>query len=163
MPNEGPLSIRQTIKRIRQFPKELAGVIKPLDDKMLTVQVREDGWTIRQLVHHIADSHVNIFCRMRFVLTEVKTEIKPYNQDAWAALGDAQDGPVEDSLLLIKAVHNRSASLLEHIDESLFEKKAHHPEVGEVNLEYFVRALIFHGQHHLRKIRETIRREEAMQ
>lgn len=156
MTNVGPLSLAQLSRRIREFPVIFSDLVKGMDEKTLALPIRENGWTIRQMIHHIADSHVNLYCRMRFILTEDDATVKPYDQNAWAELGDARDGDIRDSLQLVEAIHNRSAALLDSITPEQLDKKGHHPEVGQVTVEYFARALIFHGKHHLRKINEAL-------
>ena len=99
--------IKQWIADVENLPAELSSLIKNLDENQLNLRYRQGGWTIRQVVHHIADSHLNSFMRFKLTLTEESPMIKPYDQDAWAELPDALIAPVGDSLKIIEGIHHR--------------------------------------------------------
>lgn len=142
---------RTLIDDIRSLPDMLAGSIAGLSDEQLDTPYREGGWTVRQVVHHIADSHLNGYARMKLIVTEEHPTLKPYDQDEWAALQDSRLDPVL-SLDILRGLHERWRVLLEHIPEESWDRTAFHPEDGEVSLEGLLNVYAGHGQHHVRQI-----------
>jgi len=115
----------------------------------LDVPYREGGWTARQVVHHLADSHLNSYARFRLALTEERPTIKPYDEKRWADLPDARLGPVEPSLLLIDGLHTRWVELLRSMTPADFERVFIHPDRGEMTLDHTARLYGWHCRHHL--------------
>ena len=144
-----PTERRQKIDGIRRLPAALETAVKGLNDRQLDTPYRPGGWTIRQVVHHLADSHVNAFVRMKLILTEEKPRLKPYNQDAWANLPDANAMPVQSSLAILKGLHERWCTLLESVPEEAWSRTAIHPERGEVLLEGQLITYASHGEKHV--------------
>ena len=134
---------------IRKLPGEIEAAVRGLDDRQLDTPYREGGWTVRQVVHHLADSHMNAFVRLKLIVTEDKPVLKPYDQNAWAKLIDAQKLPIGSSLAMLKGLHERWAALLESLPEQAFSRTAHHPERGEITLESQLVTYANHGVKHV--------------
>ncbi len=142
------------IAEIERLPNDLAELVNALNSRQLETSYREGAWTVRQIVHHIADSHMNSYIRFRWAITENEPTIKAYDENDWAKLVDAKNAPVELSLDLIKALHARWVWFLSELDANDYNKSFVHPESGEVvslrqNLAYYA----WHGQHHLAHIK----------
>ncbi|MEZ5307600.1 MAG: putative metal-dependent hydrolase [Pyrinomonadaceae bacterium] len=133
---------------IEILPRSLRAVFANLSDEHLETPYREGGWTARQVIHHIADSHINSFVRFSLALTEETPEIRPYAEDKWAELPDHAMDP-EVSLGLIEGIHARWVGLLRSISIDQFERKLVHPESGIWNLNGFIALYAWHGKHHL--------------
>lgn len=141
--------IPDAIATIAALPAQLKDAIRRLGDARMETRYREGGWTARQVIHHLADSHLNSFVRFRVALTEDCPEIKTYNEKSWAELSDARGGPVEDSVLLIEGLHNRWVRLLESMTPADFERNVRHPERGLMSLAQLTRLYAWHCRHHL--------------
>jgi len=123
-----------------------------LNEAQLDTPYGPGKWTVRQVVHHLADGHLNAFARFKLIMTEDHPTIKPYNQDLWAELADTVATPVEPSLQIIRGVHNRWGRLLRSIPESSWSRSAHHSERGEVTLESLLAIYGEHGEKHVGQI-----------
>lgn len=134
------------IHEIRSLPAEFRAAAKAAQ---LDRQYREGGWTGRQLVHHVADSHMNAYIRFKLALTEDGPLIKPYNEARWAELADTAKTDVEVSLALLDNLHIRWVNLLESITEPEWQRTFRHPEIGEIDLSYALGLYAWHGLHHL--------------
>ncbi len=143
----------QQIADLAAAPAALAAAVDGLTDDQLDTPFRPGGWTLRQVVHHTADSHMHAYARMRFVLAEEHPTLKPYDQDRWAAFPDAAAGPVGPSLTLLAGLHARWTLLLEALPEDAWSRAAHHPEKGEVVLSDMLAYYARHGLHHAEQIR----------
>lgn len=139
------------IATIGRLPDRLDAVARNLSEEELGTSYREGGWTRRQVIHHVADSHMNAYIRMRLVVTEDHPTLKPYDQDRWAELSDS-GLPIDPSLRLIRGLHERWVAMLESLPEEAFERTAHHPEDGEVSLNSLLHSYARHGEHHVRQI-----------
>jgi uncharacterized damage-inducible protein DinB len=135
------------IQTLRLLPERLRAAVAGLNDTQLETPYREGGWTVRQVVHHLADSHANGYIRCKVALTEDWPIIKPYHEAAWAELADSKL-PIEISLVLIEALHARWATLLESLSEEDFQKGYKHPEDGRVNLAKALAIYDWHSRHH---------------
>ncbi len=141
------------INEIEELPAKLQKVISELNENQLDTPYRPGGWTVRQVVHHLADSHVNSFCRFRLALTESTPAIKPYFEDRWAELIDARTAPVELSINLLTALHARWVILLRSLTSAEFSKTFYHPEhEKEFRLDVNIGIYAWHGKHHLAHI-----------
>ena len=144
---------------IIDLPKGLAAAVKGLSDNQLDTPYRPGGWTVRQTVHHIADSHLNSVIRFKLALTEDATPtITPYQEDRWAELGDSKL-PVDASLKMIDGIHTRWQGLLASMSEDDYQKKFIHPESGEWTLERTLGLYAWHSKHHtahITKLRERM-------
>ena len=143
---------RDWIARIDSLPTDLQAATRALSAKQLDTPYRPGGWTMRQVVHHIADSHMNAVVRFRLALTEDAPVIKPYREDFWAELPDAKTEDVTVSLALLEALHRRWTALLRQMTESQFERTYRHPEVGEMKLFQVLALYAWHSNHHLAHI-----------
>jgi uncharacterized damage-inducible protein DinB len=133
---------------IAQTPALLRKAVAGLTDAQLDTPYREGGWTVRQVIHHVADSHMHSYARFRFALTETSPTIKPYDEGAWAELPDAKTAPVEVSLALLDALHHRWMILLRSLDSAGMAKVFVHPERGPVPLVDAIALYAWHGRHH---------------
>lgn len=140
------------IGEIAVAPEKLKEAVSGLNDEQLNTPYRHDGWTIRQVVHHIPDSHLNAFARMKFALTENKPTIKAYDEKEWAKLEDYYQTPIEVSLNLLEALHKRWIILLQSINEGDFKKELYHPELGLISIDFLVAQYAWHGKHHISHI-----------
>src|SRR5687767_11378979 len=126
---------RRFLSDIAQTPQRLADAVAGLNKEQLDTPYRPEGWTIRQVAHHLPDSHLNAYTRFRLALTEEEPTIRPYHEDRWAELSDARNAPVEYSLELLVSLHRRWVYLLESLSETDWTKVFHHPELGPVTLD----------------------------
>jgi hypothetical protein len=144
---------RQTaIESVVAAPRHLRDAVHGLDEAQLDTPYRPDGWTARQVVHHVPDSHMNAFIRLKLALTEDTPTIKPYDQTAWAHLEDARSTPIETSLTLLDCVHDRWARVLRAMSPSDFARELNHPENGIMNLDQLLAMYEWHGRHHVAHI-----------
>ena len=150
LPNRAltPDERRTLIDQITAAPSELRSATRKLDKKGLDTPYREGGWTARQVVHHVADSHMNAYIRFKLALTEDKPTIKAYDEAKWAVLPDVAAVPVETSLTLLEAVHERFVSLLQSMSDSDFRRELNHPEHGLRTLDQMLALYAWHGRHH---------------
>jgi uncharacterized damage-inducible protein DinB len=142
------------IQEIASTPQKLRAAVAGLNDTQLETAYREGGWTVRQLVHHVADSHMNSYVRWRLALTETEPTIKPYEESAWANLEDAAHAPIDVSLRLIDALHERWVRLLHSLEPVEFARTFRHPEHGVRTLDWMLFLYEWHGQHHTAHITE---------
>jgi len=148
------------IDAIRQLPHKLRAVAESLSEAQLEQPYRPGGWTARQLIHHVADSHINAYIRFKLILTEDKPAIKPYNEKAWAELSDTKHTPVEASLRILEGVHDRWAKLLENIEGEAWQRCGFHPERRrEVSLSEFLALYGWHSRHHLEHLKLVLKTE----
>jgi len=140
------------IEQIDALPALLRSAVEGMSDEKLHSSYRPGGWTLKQVVHHIADSHMNGYIRFRLALTEDCPPVKPYDEETWAQLDDAAHMPVEVSLQLIEALHQRWVWLLRSLDEVQFDARFHHPVNGDVSLRTTTALYAWHGNHHLAHI-----------
>lgn len=135
------------IQQIAATPALYRVAVRGLDDAQLDTPYRPGGWTVRQTVHHVADSHMNSYIRLRLALTEKEPAISPYDQAAWARLADSL-APPEISLQLIENLHARWVLVLESMSDADFARTFRHPEIGLVRLDTNLALYAWHGRHH---------------
>jgi hypothetical protein len=135
------------IQTLRLLPERLRAAVAGLSDAQLDTPYREDGWTVRQVVHHLGDSHANAYVRFKLALTEDWPTIKPYDEAAWAKLPDSPASP-SDSLGFVEALHGRWVALLESLTDDDFRKGYNHPERGHANLAMVLAMYDWHSRHH---------------
>lgn len=150
--NINKTSIDNWIKEIESLPQRLTDAVKGLKLDQLRTPYRPDGWTVQQVVHHIADSHMNSYIRFKLALTEDNPMIKPYDEKLWAELPDSKLTDVSVSLDLIKALHKRWAILLKQLSKEELDKEFLHPESGMKKLNETICHYAWHGMHHLAQI-----------
>jgi len=142
----------QLINQIEQAPAQLRQALAGLTEEQVDTPYRPGGWTVRQVVHHLPDSHINLYVRFRLALTEEEPTIKPFNQERWAALEDARSAPVELSLSLLEPLHRRFVLLLRSLRTEDFARTFRHPEFGVVTLDRYLGMAAWHGRHHIAHI-----------
>jgi hypothetical protein len=148
---EGPTTPEQReelLNQIEQAPSRLRAAVKGLSDQQLDTPYRPEGWTVRQVAHHVPDSHLNAYIRYKLALTEDEPTIKPYAEDRWAQLADTQATPVEVSLAMLDSLHNRWVHLLRSLQPDDWKRAFRHPELGLVSLEKNLALYAWHGRHH---------------
>ncbi len=147
------------IRQIEETPAHLRAAVAGLADAQLDHPYRDGGWTVRQVVHHLADSHMNSYMRFKFAVTEDEPTIKPYNEKVWAELPDAAGGDLEMSLTLLEGLHRRWVIFLRSLTEAQFSRKFLHPEQGVVTVDRTLALYAWHGRHHvahITKLREQM-------
>ena len=147
------------ITRLAELPSELRNVVRGLDGGQLDTAYREGGWTVRQVVHHVADSHMNAVVRMKLALTEEWPTITAYEEKAWVRLHDAA-GPVEWSLELVESLHARWVMLLQSLVEAQWQRGYNHPENGRQSVDVATQLYAWHSRHHVAHILQLRQREE---
>ncbi len=138
----------ELIAQIAEAPAKLRAALKGLNEKQLDTPYREGGWSVRQVAHHLPDSHMNAYVRFKLALTEDFPTIKTYDQKLWAETADAK-GPVEPSVELLDSLHQRWVALLKSMSAADYKRKLNHPELGEVVLEKYLGMYAWHGRHHV--------------
>jgi uncharacterized damage-inducible protein DinB len=138
----------QAIAAIRDAPAALRAAVRGLDETQLNTPYRDGGWTVRQVVHHVPESHMNAYIRFKLALTEQNPTIKPYEEDAWAKLPDVSRTPIETSLDLLDRLHQRWVTLLELLAPDEFQRPLMHPDMGPITLDYLLQMYAWHGRHH---------------
>ena len=146
-----PEERRAAIMQMAQTPHALRAVVAGLIDEQLDTPYRPAGWTVRQLVHHLADAHMNGYMRFKLALTEDAPTIKPYDQERWAELQDSHL-PIEVSLVLMASLHSRWNALLQTIRPDDFSRTLNHPEHGVLTLDEILKLYAWHGRHHVAHI-----------
>ncbi|SDE73366.1 YfiT family bacillithiol transferase [Terriglobus roseus] len=145
-------AIEDALKTLQELPQQLRNAVKDLNDAQLATPYREGGWTVRQTVHHVADSHMNAYIRMKLALTENAPVIKTYEEALWAELSDGKNAPVEWSLQLLEALHARWVTMLRSLKDEQWQRTFAHPEHGPLNLQTAVLMYDWHSRHHLAHI-----------
>lgn len=154
-----PAHLGAWIADVEALPGQMRAAVAGLSDAQLDTPYRPGGWTLRQVVHHVPDSHLNCYVRFKWALTEAEPTIKPYDEGAWAELPDVAGTPVAVSLALLGAVHARWAVLLRSLTEADWGRRFVHPESGPTTLAEAVGSYAWHGRHHLAHIETTVERE----
>ncbi|HEV3219906.1 MAG TPA: putative metal-dependent hydrolase [Candidatus Acidoferrales bacterium] len=147
-----PEDRKRMIASLAETPAKLRAAVAGLDDKQLDMPYRHGGWTVRQVVHHVADSHMNAYIRFRFGVTEPDPTIKPYDENMWAKLFDARTAPVEGSLAIVDGMHQRWVILMREMREIDFMRSMIHPERGKMSLDDQLSLYEWHGRHHVAHI-----------
>ena len=160
---EGPLTESQkraSLDDIARAPANLRAAVKGLSDVQLDTAYRPGGWTVRQVVHHVPDSHLNSYVRFKLALTEDEPTIKPYAEDRWAELADTKSTPIEVSLTLLESLHDRWVRLLRSLTPEEWKRTFRHPELGAMTLEKTLALYAWHGRHHVTHITSLREREQ---
>jgi hypothetical protein len=146
------------LANIAALPPALHGAVRGLTDAQLDTPYRPGGWTVRQLVHHVADSHLNAYCRIKLALTEEDPTIRPYDEQRWAELPDSQL-PIDVSLTLLEATHARWSVILAALTPADFARPMQHPESGAQTVDSMIALYDWHGRHHTAHISSLRTRE----
>ncbi len=152
---EGPTTPEQKqaqLEHIAQAPGNLRAAVNGLSQQQLDTPYRPEGWTVRQVVHHVPESHMNAYIRFKLALTEDEPTIKPYEQQLWAELPDVKETPVEVSLAMMDSLHDRWVRVLQSITPGEWKRTFRHPEMGVVSLEKNLALYSWHGRHHIAQI-----------
>ena len=158
---DGPQTEEQKndlIDEIAQAPENLRAAVRGLSQQQLNTPYRDGGWTVRQVVHHVPDSHLNAYTRFKLALTEDAPTIKPYAEDRWAELADTKSTPIEVSLALLDSLHDRWVRLLRSLQVEDWKRSFRHPELGPVSLQKNLALYAWHGRHHVAHITELRKR-----
>jgi hypothetical protein len=143
---------RECIDAIAEAPARLAAAVAGLTPAQLDTPYRPGGWTVRQLVHHIADSHMNALGRFKLALTEDEPTIKTYDEARWAELADTKTPPIGPSLALLENLHTRWVVLLRSLTPADWPRKFRHPEWGPATVDFLLAQYAWHGRHHVAHI-----------
>jgi uncharacterized damage-inducible protein DinB len=154
-----PLDVTPTLRQqaigiLAEAPAQLRAAVAELSPTQLDTSYREGGWTLRQVVHHLPDSHVNAYIRHRLALTEEQPTIKPYDENQWAQLPDAKSAPIEVSLALMDALHDRWVRLWRSQTADQYGRVLVHPEHGPRTVDWLLFLYAWHGRHHVAHITE---------
>ncbi len=144
--------IHHAIDEIVEAPAKVRAAVEGLTPEQLDTPYRPGGWTVRQVVHHVPDSHLNSYCRFKLALTEEEPTIRAYHEDRWAELEEARTAPVEVSLALLESLHRRWVLMLKSLTPADFQRTFRHPEIGVVSLAQNVCLYAWHGRHHVAHI-----------
>lgn len=149
--------ITEWITVLELFPSKLKEIVLPLDEEKLNWKYRPGGWTIKQVVHHCADSHINSIVRFKLALTEDTPAVKPYLEEKWAELPDVDLCPVDSSIKILEGVHFRLTTLLKSLNEKELKKEFYHPEHGRnFSIEQNIGNYAWHSNHHLEHIKQAL-------
>ncbi len=150
--NVTPELRQKWIAEIAEAPARMRAAVEGLSPVQLDTPYREGGWTVRQVVHHVPDSHLNAYTRFKLALTEEVPTIKPYDEKRWSELDDARTAPTEISLALLDSLHRRWVLFLRSLEAGDFARTFKHPELGVLNLETLLALYAWHGRHHVAHI-----------
>lgn len=153
-----PSERKELIAQIHDYPAKLEALVGKYSQAQLDTPVRPGEWTIRQIVHHVADAHCNGYFRTKLILTETKPILKPYDQEAWAKLNDVRL-PVETSFLILRGLHERWTKTFDNLPEASWERVGVHLENGLMTLDKVLVSYVQHGETHLEQIRQLARSE----
>ena len=140
---------KQYLNDIEQTPAQLRAAVAGLSEQQLNTPYREGGWTVRQLAHHVPDSHMNAYIRFKLALTEEEPTIRPYMEDRWAELPESKQAPIEVSLALLDSLHQRWTMVLRNISDGDWKRTFRHPEMGLLSLDKTLALYAWHGRHHV--------------
>jgi DinB superfamily len=149
VPQIGDAERKEAIQHIADTPAKLKAALEGLTESQLDTPYREGGWTLRQVVHHLPDSHMNSYVRLRLALTENEPTIKPYEEQLWAELYDARNAPVAPSVQILESLHERWVMLLRSLKPADFSRTFRHPENGVRNIDWMLQLYSWHGRHHV--------------
>jgi len=159
---DGPLSEEQkntSLDEIARAPANLRAAVKGMSEAQLDTPYRPGGWTVRQVIHHVPDSHLNSYVRFKLALTEDEPTIKPYAEDRWAELADTKSTPIEVSLTMLESLHDRWVRLLRSLTLEEWKRTFRHPDLGPMTLEKTLALYAWHGRHHVAHITGLRERE----
>ena len=148
----------ELISQIAEAPARLAEAVQGLTDAQLDTPYRPEGWTVRQVTHHVPDSHMNAYIRIKLAVTEDNPPVKTYKEAEWANLSDARTMPVAPSLAILRSLHERWVGWMKTLPESAFARTAQHPDMGPMKVDDFLQLYAWHGRHHVAHVIELRKR-----
>jgi len=154
-----PAERAEAIAQIAETPKCMRDAVRGLSGGQLDIAYRPGGWTVRQVAHHVPDSHMNAYVRLKLALTENEPTVKPYEEGLWAQLPDSRETPVEVSLALLEFLHLRWDILLRALQPGDFARRLRHPALGVLTVDHVVHHYAWHGRHHVAHITSLRQRE----
>ena len=140
---------KQYLDDIEQTPARMRAAVRGLSDQQLNTAYRDGGWTVRQVAHHVPDSHMNAYIRFKLALTEDEPTIRPYMEDRWAELPESKQAPIDVSLALLDSLHQRWTMVLRNSPDADWKRTFRHPEMGLLSLEKTLALYAWHGKHHV--------------
>jgi hypothetical protein len=143
---------RSLIEQMAAAPARMREAVAGLTEAQLDTPYRQGGWTVRQVVHHVPDSHLNAYIRMKLALTEDGPTIKPYDEARWAQLDDSKTTPIETSLTMLSSLHDRMLRLIRSLKPDDFQRQLKHPESGAMTIDTLIALYAWHGRHHVAHI-----------
>jgi len=148
-----PALLADWIAQLEAFPQALRLMVGPMSPEQLDTPYRPGGWAVKQVIHHLADSHLNAYIRIKLILTEEQPLVKPYDEARWAELADAQSTEIAASIAILEGIHQRMVAALRALSPADFERTFRHPEYSEArSLAYLTALYAWHGRHHLAQI-----------
>ena len=151
-----PQQRQELIGKIAHLPAQIEALVHDLSAEQLSTHYLANEWPVAQNVHHLADSHMNSFIRLKLILTEEKPTLKPYDQDAWAVRADADNIAIQSSLMLLQGLHRRWVTLFESLQADEWSRSGFHPQNGEVSVKDLLRTYADHGKAHIDQITRTL-------
>ncbi|HVP39432.1 MAG TPA: putative metal-dependent hydrolase [Candidatus Saccharimonadales bacterium] len=155
----GPAEREGYVAQIAAVPADLRRAVEHRSDRQLDTPYRPGGWSVRQVVHHLPDSHLNAYLRLKLALTEAEPTVRPYDEARWAALPEAHKGPIAMSLDLLDSLHQRWVACLRSLPPEAFARTLRHPEDGLMSVDQLLAKYAWHGRHHLAHITSLAARE----
>mgnify|MGYP003642474113 CR=1 FL=1 len=154
--------VSEWIEEIRELPLKVKAELYGVSDEVLNTPYRKNGWTVLEVVHHLCDSHMNALIRVKLALTEDNPTIKPYDETAWATLGDYDEVSIKSALRMLTVIHEKWFSVLNNMKKKHFKRTFHHPESGiDYTLALATAMYAWHGNHHLAHIQLVTQKKEA--
>ncbi len=156
---DGPHTFNQRadcINKLATLPGRMASTLENATDQVLGATYREGSWTVRQLVHHVADSNINLYTRFRLALTEDNPTIRTFEENPWAELVDAKTAPIAPSIVILTGLHTRLDFLLRSLNDAQFARRLTHPESGTITVDKLLAYISWHGEHHFGQIKNAI-------
>lgn len=147
---------QELIAQLRNYPEELAALVRSLPDDVLTARPLEGEWSVAQNVHHVVDSHMNAYIRFKLILTEEHPTLKPYAQELWAELPDSTRPNIYISLDMLRGLHDRWATIMESLTDEQWQRTGFHPDNGKVTLASILASYVNHGNAHIDQINRTL-------
>lgn len=157
--NLSPAQRRELVEQIAQAPARLRAALEGLTPKQIETPYREGGWTVRQVTHHLAESHMNAYIRFKLALTEDNPTINAYDENAWAQMPENFISTAETSLALMESLHERWVNLLRTMSDADFSRTLQHPERGQLSLDKMLSLYSWHGRHHVAHITSLRQRQ----
>ena len=151
-----PEERRARIEKIRSFPAQLEALVEYLDDDDLLGRPLDGEWSVQQIVHHLADSHMNAYIRTKLMLAEDNPTLKPYDQEKWAEMIDTATVNIDESLLILRGLHRRWTRILDSLEDADWSRTGIHPEIGQITLEDILKTYSDHGDLHIEQINRTL-------